>query len=554
MSDRALPDALDALDALDTVIDYNLPFPNIMGRPLWLLPRPLDEDTRNAVVELHARRRAVARLDAYAAYTLGVVPAAHHVLMCEAIDDCLERDLCDDLVICIPPGGAKTTYASHAASARYLGRHPDRNVILATHTAELSEDISRRVRDTIATPSHAKLFPRSALSSDSRAVNKWATTAGGRFLAAGVGASILGFRADAAFIDDPVAGFEQAQSETQLKKIHGWFETDLITRLKPSGKIILVCQRLAPNDMAGYMIARNALNPTRRLKVLKLRMEAVPHDPHDPDTIDPLGRAPGERLWPEWFTGEMVEDAKRDEYKWRTLYQQEPPSSSGEWVGPSSIVVVEQSDVPPLDSMTSYVLTDLALSINKGDYSVHLVASVADDPQNTIYVTPVYRERSAIEVTVERHLDIIERYRPAESLIDDDNAAKVYVQLLATKARERGVPVPYKSLPMRGQDKETRSAPLRGLFRSGRIRIVRTPLTPWLVGELMMFPNAMGSGVDDGVDALGLIGRRLASLARPVPANVVPIVPKTINNATLDELWEDRERTSVNGNTWRRRI
>lgn len=554
MSDHTSAPAPAPQDPLDTVIDYALPFPNIMGRPLWLLPRPLDEDTHNAVVELHARRRAATRLDAYAAYALGVVPAAHHRLMCEAIDDCIEHDLYDDLVICIPPGGAKTTYASHAAAACYLGRHPDRSVILATHTAELSEDISRRVRDTIASPPHAKLFPHSALSQDSRAVNKWATTLGGRFLAAGVGASILGFRANCAFIDDPVAGFEQAQSETQLKKIHGWFETDLITRLKPNGKVILVCQRLAPNDMAGYMIARNALNPTRRLKVLKLRMEAVPRDPHDPDTIDPLGRAPGERLWPEWFTKEMVEDAKRDEYKWRTLYQQEPPSSSGEWVGQSSIVVVEQDAVPPLDTMTSYVLTDLALSINKGDYSVHLVASVASDPQNTIYVTPVYRERSAIEVTVERHLDIIERYRPAESLIDDDNAAKVYVQLLATKARERGVAVPYKSLPMRGQDKETRGAPLRGLFRSGRIRIVRTPLTPWLVGELMMFPNAMGSGVDDGVDALGLIGRRLASIARPIPANVVPLVPKTINNATLDELWEDRERTLGNGNSWRRRI
>jgi hypothetical protein len=119
----------------------------------------------------------------------------------------------------------------------------------------------------------------------------------------------------------------------------------------------------------------------------------------------------------------------------------------------------------------------------------------------------------------------------------------VYVQFLASQARERRVPVPWKVLPMRGQDKETRAAPLRGMFRSMRIFLRRAAWNEWLVRELLVFPNAMGEGVDDGVDALSLIGRRLASLARPAAAAPPPPPPKTLYDMTLDQLHEDRERT-----------
>jgi hypothetical protein len=54
----------------------------------------------------------------------------------------------------------------------------------------------------------------------------------------------------------------------------------------------------------------------------------------------------------------------------------------------------------------------------------------------------------------------------------------------------------------------------------------------------------MGDGVDDGIDALGLIGRRLASLGRPAePVKAAP-PPKTIHDMTLNEMWDERERAT----------
>lgn len=518
-------------DPLAGIINFALPFANVDSIPLPLVNLP--DDTLAVIAQLHARQRASSRLVDYADTVVldeDTTPALHHRLICDAIDTLLDDDY-DDLVICTPPGAAKSTYTSHALGSYFMGRWPKRNVILATHTADLSEKWSRKVRNTLADPRHATIFPDSALSRDSTAVGRWATSLGGEFLAVGVGASILGFRCDCAIIDDPISGYEQAQSETQLQKVHDWFETDLITRLKPRSKIVLICQRLAANDLAGYLIQRNALNPTRRLKVLTLRMEAEEGDE------DGTGRQPGERLWPEWFTPEMVADARRDDYKWRTLYQQRPPSSSGDWVSPEHIRIV---DIIP-SNLSRYMVSDLALSVNKGDYSVHITCGV--DSNGAVFVEEAWRDRCAVDRTVEKHLDMVETYNPLESLIDDDNASKVYVQLLASRARERRVPVPFKTMPMRGQDKETRAAPLRGMFRSGRIALRRAAWNEWLVRELMIFPNAMGEGVDDGVDALSLIGRRLASLARPAATAPPPPPPKTLYDMTLDQLHEDRERS-----------
>jgi predicted phage terminase large subunit-like protein len=137
---------------------------------------------------------------------------------------------------------------------------------------------------------------------------------------------------------------------------------------------------------------------------------------------------------------------------------------------------------------------------------------------------------------------MVETYSPQECLIDDDNASKVYMQLLSQMARDQNIPVPWKPLPMRGQDKETRAAPLRGMFKRKKIFIKRAPWTSWLVGELLKFPNALGSGVDDGVDALSLLGRRLSVLvgAAPAPAAKPPV--KTWQDMTLNEMWTDREK------------
>ena len=456
-------------------------------------------------------------------------PALHHRVICNHIDRLLD-DEWDELIINVPPGAGKSFYSSIALPAYFLGKYPQANVLGVSYSTELAEKFGRKVRNLIMSDDYQNVF-EIGMSQDSKSAGRWATDKGGEYYAAGAGSGILGFRADLVLQDDVVSGFEEAQSMTRLEKLQGWFETDLVTRMKPNAKMILICQRLARNDMAGYLIDRNKLNPTRRQKVLIMPMLAT-------EDLDILGRMVGERLWPEWFTSEMVADAQRDEYKWKTLYQQQPPSEEGSWVAKDEIQFVDNA--PSIHDLKVYLLTDLALSVNTGDYTVHIVVGVNSDLN--IYILDAWRARVSPEVTVDKHLSLIRTYSPSESLIDDDNAAKVYVQLLAQAARESGTPVPWKVLPMRGQNKETRAAPLRGWFKRKKMFLVKAPWNSWLVNELMMFPNALGSGVDDGVDALTLIGRRLASIATPSGNAPPPPPSKTVQEMTLNDLFEDKEK------------
>jgi len=480
-------------------------------------------DFRQQLLEILAEReRAKSTLAGFAEYMLDVKPALHHKMLCDAIDGLLDDEY-DELIINTPPGSAKSTYSSVALPAYFFGRWPGKMVLAASYSADLADKWGRKVRNTVADDKYYKLF-EVGLSQDSKSAGRWATNRGGEYFAAGVGAGILGFRADLGILDDPVSGFEEAQSMSRLKKLHDWYETEFMTRLKPGAKVVLICQRLSKNDLAGYLIERNRLEPTRRQRILVMRMEA--------GEDDLLGRQPGERLWPEWFTQAMVTDAKRDDFKWRTLYQQEPPSDTGSWVALNEIKIVQ---VVP-DNLSFYILTDLALSVNSGDYSVHLAVGV-DNNQN-VYIVDAWRDRCAPDKTVDKHLEFVQTYSPYESLIDDDNAAKVYIQLLARSARDGGVPVPYHMMPMRGQNKETRAAPLRGWFKRGKMFMHEADWNNWLIKELVQFPNATGSGVDDGVDALTLIGRRLAMLAVKnidPPKRAEPIAVKL---PTLNELWE----------------
>lgn len=482
------------------------------------------------LAEIEQRAAAEQHLADYARRVVGVEPALHHRYICDELERGILNDEWDDCVVCMPPGSSKSTYVSHCFPAWFLGHFPDNNVILASHTATLAEKWSRRVRDTVASPEHTRVFEHSTLSKDSTSVSKWSTSKNGEFLAAGVGMSILGFRAGLVILDDIVSGFEQAQSNTQLEKIHDWFKADLKSRMKPHAKIVVICQRTAAYDMAGYIMKEHAENPTRRLRTIVLPMLAGENDP--------LGRAPGERLWPEWYTPEMVTDLQKDEFIWKTMWQQEPPSDAGSWITTEDI---QHRPTPVITSETPvYGLTDLALSVNTGDYTVHFIVGI--DPNGDWDILEADRKRVDPEVTATRIVSYCETYSPREWLIDDDNMAKVLMPLVSTKAQQLHVAVPWKMLPMRGQDKETRAAPLRGQFKRRKIYYpADAPFAHWLTKELLTFPNAVGSGVDDGIDALGLLGRRMAAIRLPAQ-NVAPPVKQ---GYSLNDLWDDMPQQST---------
>src|SRR3990172_10744014 len=62
------------------------------------------------------------------------------------------------LIIEMPPRHGKTELVSKIFPAWFLGKNTDRRVILASHTAALAEDNSRKVREYMSSPEYARLF------------------------------------------------------------------------------------------------------------------------------------------------------------------------------------------------------------------------------------------------------------------------------------------------------------------------------------------------------------------------------------------------------------
>ena len=328
-----------------------------------------------------ARRNARADLAAFTKAVRFEPPARHHRHLIDRLH-ALERGDIRRLMVLMPPGSAKSTYTSILFPPWAMGRNPRWSVIAGSHTATLAERFGRRVRNLVASDEYADIFS-ARLAPDSKAAFRWSMQEGGEYLAAGAGAAIVGFRADLGILDDPVAGREQADSELEREKLWQWYLNDYWTRLKPGARVVLIMQRWHEDDLAGRLLKEMARGG-EQWEVVKLKMEADEHDP--------LGRAPGEPLWPEWFTPEMLAQAKRDARSWSALYQQEPrPDVGGEF----RRAWLRHYKAKPTRGLNTYILVDPAGEKKKGSDRTGMWLIGAAEDQN-IYVLDAVRKRMSL--------------------------------------------------------------------------------------------------------------------------------------------------------------
>ena len=78
----------------------------------------------------------------------GQTPARHHRLMIGELER-VASGTCDRLMLLLPPGSAKSTYASLLFPAWFLGQYPESHLICVSHTAGLATEFGRGVRGLI---------------------------------------------------------------------------------------------------------------------------------------------------------------------------------------------------------------------------------------------------------------------------------------------------------------------------------------------------------------------------------------------------------------------
>ncbi len=458
-----------------------------------------------AAKEILRRKRARDSLQSYIEYLdTGFKPAAHHKLLIDKLE-AVERGEIKRLMVFMPPGSAKSTYGSVLFPGWYLGRNKDKAVVAASHTGELAEHFGRKVRNQVGGTEFLAVFGH-GLSEDSQAAARWETSEGAQYFAVGVGGSVTGRRADLGIIDDPVKSREDADSETARKKVWEWYKADFYTRLKPGAAIIVIQTRWHEEDLSG-MLLKDADNGGEKWDIVSLPMEA--------EENDPLGRQPGELLWPEWFTPEMVAQAKRDPRNWLALYQQKPRPDGGGVFRRDWVMFYDGTPSDIEGGLTKYLLVDpssgrRSRAKNKNDYTSMWVIGLGSD-QN-YYVLDIVRDRLNLTKRGERLMQMHRKWRPKQVRYEEYGMQADIEHIRYVQGQEN---YRFEITPVGGSvAKEERIKRLVPLFEAARIWFpnsmhktdvdgyMRELVGDFLEQELTAFPVASH---DDMLDSLARI-------------------------------------------------
>jgi predicted phage terminase large subunit-like protein len=424
----------------------------------------------------------------------GFKPATHHRLLIDRLER-LARGEIKRLAVFMPPGSGKSTYASTLFSPYVMANAPRSAIIAASHTTELAERFGRKSRNLIAEHS-ATLGLR--ILADNYAAGRWELESRGEYYAAGVGSAIVGFRADGVVIDDPIRSREDADSQLIRDKIWDWYKSDLLTRLRPGGWIVLIQTRWHEDDLAGRILA-DMERGGEPWEIISLPAEA--------EVGDPLGRQPGEWLWDyddEYAYGANLRREKATQLprNWSALYQQRPAPETGDYFKDDWLR--SYAHAPPVGTLNIYGASDYAVTSRGGDYTVHICVGV--DPQNRMYLLDLWRGQTSPDLWIEAWCDLVQRWKPSFWAEEQGQIVSSVGPFLERRALERQAYTYREQFPSR-HDKAVRAQSIRGRMAL-RGLYVRAG-APWfadLRAELLSFPAGKH---DDQVDALGLIGQLL---------------------------------------------
>ena len=404
-------------------------------------------------------------------------------------------------MILMPPGSAKSTYASVLFPVWWFTQHPRTSIINASHSQDLADHFSRRVRGMIVANDQYLGY---SVKRDQRATATWATSSGGEYLSIGVRGAIAGRRADLIIIDDPIKSQADADSNRQRDYLWDWYKSDIITRLKPGGKIVLIMTRWHPNDLGGQLLEQTKDD----WRVLRLPALAEPDDV--------LGRPIGTPLWPEWEDYRALM-RKRDllgERAWSALFQQNPLPSGGRLFDVDRISICQEAG--NYDSTVR--AWDLAATGNSGrndpDWTVGV--KLARESSGRYLILDVARVRGTPHQVEELMVETAQK--DGKKVIisipeDPGQAGKSQISYLTRQlagfhvisSRETG-------------SKAARAMPLSSQVEAGNISVMRAEWTRVLLDEVRDFPWGKK---DDQVDALVRAFTTLA--ASPRSSNTIPL-------------------------------
>jgi predicted phage terminase large subunit-like protein len=417
----------------------------------------------------------------YPGYKVG----PHHLKLAQIFED-IANGKKKRVIVNIAPRHGKSELISYLAPAWFLGKHPQKKVIMASHTADLAVNFGRRVRNLVGMDTYKDVFPQVELQADSKSASRWGTNFNGEYFAIGVGGALAGRGADLFIIDDP---HSEQDAKTGRPDVFlpawEWFQSGPLQRLMPGGAIIIVMTRWSKLDLTGQIVSQmNKEDGVDQWEVVDF----------------PAIKDDGEALWPEFWPVEelLAKKAGMDVRYWNAQYMQNPVSEEGalikrEWWR------TWEDEVPPQCEFTIMSLDAAQEANNRSDYNALTTWGVFfNEKTNNYAIILLNAIKKRLEYPDLKAL-VLEEYKewePDAFMVEKKSSGSVLYQ----EMRRMGIPVG-EFTPGKGQDKIARVNAVSSLFQGG---VVYAPDRRWakdVIEECNDFPSGVN---DDLVDSTTL--------------------------------------------------
>ena len=422
------------------------------------------------------------------------VDGRHHRIMADAFER-VANGTCKRLIINMPPRHTKSEFASYLLPAWFLGKFPEKQIIQASHTADLAVGFGRKVRNLLdEDPDFHEVFPDVSLAADSKAAGRWNTNKKGVYHAMGVGAAMAGKGADICIIDDPHSEQEATMAESNpdiYDKVYDWYMGGPRQRLQPGGAIVIVMTRWSKRDLTGRLLKDSMQRNGDEWEVIEF----------------PAILPSGNTLWPEFWPVDEIKALKEElpNSKWMAQYQQNPVSEQAAIIKRDWWQEWKQTRPPPCEFILQSWDTAFEAN-NRADYSACTTWGVfyRDGPDGyphaNIILLNATKDRLEFPALKRKVYEEYKAWEPDSIVIEKKASGAPLIYEL----RSMGIPVG-EFTPTRGNDKISRLNAVADLFASG---MVWAPATRWaeeVIDEVADFPSGEH---DDYVDSTSMAMHR----------------------------------------------
>ena len=416
----------------------------------------------------------------YPGYKVG----PHHKKLAKIFED-IANGVKKRVIVNIAPRHGKSEMISYLAPAWFLGKYPNKKVIMASHTADLAVNFGRRVRNLVGSELYRDIFPQVELQADSKSASRWGTNFNGEYFAIGVGGALAGRGADLFIIDDPHSEQEAKQGRADVfEPAWEWFQSGPIQRLMPGGAIIVVMTRWSKLDLTGMIVDHMTKND----------------DADEWEVVEFPAILNDKPLWPEfWSIDELLaKKAGMDPRYWQAQYMQEPTAEQGALIKREWWNIWEKDD-PPSCNFVIMSLDAAQEKSNRADYNALTTWGVfynEETKNHNIILLNSIKKRLEYPELKKLVLEEYNDWKPDSFIVEKkSNGAVLYQEM-----RRMGLPL-MEFTPGKGQDKISRVNSISDLFASG---IVWAPDRRWareVIEECNDFPSGAN---DDLVDSTSL--------------------------------------------------